>query len=383
MRRRDRATSQPARHREDEMAKHGRRGLSRRSLLQGALAAATVPAAARIAVAAEPRKVTTVNGVETGADLAKAEAEGAMLFYTHDSDPAGAAIVEAFSKDFPKIKASYLRAQNGALYAKLLAERSAGRFAVDVVQFSEVSTAIDFRKKDGYERYESPQAAAYPATALGDPPGYFFFSGIDFVGIVYNSEKVSAADAPKNWKDLLKPRWRNVISCKQSTSGMQFVQWYELKGLYGDDYWKEFGKLRPHAFDSRAQLFERLAKGDEQATILGEWAGYQLVKDRGAPVVFVAPPDGLPATPLATGIVSKAPHPESARLFLDWLMSPKGQTLYQTNKFLYYPSLRKDAAPMPGGMKLADYKLLFPKDMSEYEKAHPAYVKEWNAMIGL
>ena len=365
------------------MAKRGFRGLSRRTLLKGALAAAAVPATARIAVSAETRKVTEVNGVKTAADMAKAEAEGAMLFYTHDSDPAGAAIVEAFSKDFPKIKASYLRAQNGALYAKLLAERGAGRYAVDVVQFSEVSTAIDFQKKGGYEHYESPERAAYPANALGTPAGYFFFSGIDFVGIVYNSEKVTGADVPKNWKDLLKPRFRNVISCKQSTSGMQFVQWFELKKLYGDDYWKEFGKLRPHGFDSRAQLFERLAKGEEQATILGEWAGYQLVKDRGAPVVFVAPEDGLPATPLATGVVSKPAHPEAARLFLDWLMSPKGQTLYQTNKLLYYPSLRKDAAPMPGGMKLADYKLIFPKSMDEYEKAHPAYVKEWNAMIGL
>jgi hypothetical protein len=34
-------------------------------------------------------------------------------------------------------------------------------------------------------------------------------------------------------------------------------------------------------------------------------------------------------------------------------------------------------------MKLADYKLLFPQSMAEYEKAHPTYVKEWNAMIGL
>ena len=357
--------------------------LSRRSLLQVALAAAAVPVSARLSRAAEPRKVTTVQGIETAADVAKAEAEGAMLFYTHDSDPAGAAIVEAFQKDFPKIKASYLRAQNGALYAKLLAERGAGRFDVDVVQFSEVSTALDFRKKDGYEQYDFPQRSAYPAEAFGTGEGYYFYSGIDFVGIVYNSDKVSEADAPKTWKDLIKPRWRNAVSCKQSTSGMQFVQWYELKRLYGDDYWKDFAKLRPHAFNSRAQLFERLAKGDEQATILGEWAGYQLVKDRGAPVVFVAPEDGLPATPLVTGIVKNPAHPEAARLFLDWLMSSKGQTVYQTNKFFYYPSLRKDAEPMPGGMKLSQFKLLFPKDMDAYEKAHDAYVKEWNGMLGL
>ena len=289
----------------------------------------------------------------------------------------------AFSKDFPKINGTYLRAQNGALYSKLLAERSAGRFAVDVVQFSEISTALDFKRKDGYDLYHSPQAAAYPPDALSSPEGYYFYPGIDFVGITYNSERVPAADAPKVWKDLLDPKWRNAISAKQSTSGMQFVQWYELRKLCGEGFWKDFAKQRPRCFDSRAQIFDRLAKGDDKVCALGEWAGYQLVKDKGAPVVFVAPPDGCPATPLVNGIVTKAPHPEAARLFLDWLMSPKGQALYQTNQFLYYPSLRKDAPPMPGGLRLADYKLLFPKDMDTYAAAHDTFVKEWNQMAGL
>jgi hypothetical protein len=45
---------------------------------------------------------------------------------------------------------------------------------------------------------------------------------------------------------------------------MQFVEWYELRKLYGNDYWKAFAKQRPHGFDSRAQLFDRLAKGDDK-----------------------------------------------------------------------------------------------------------------------
>jgi iron(III) transport system substrate-binding protein len=357
-------------------------GPSRRRLLQTALAAATLPLAKRTANA-QTRPVTAVQGFETSADMAKAEAEGEVLFYTHDSDPAGAAIVDAFHKDFPKIKGSYLRAQTGALYSKVLAERAAGRFAVDVIQFSEVSTALDFQKREGYELYNSPQAAAYPAEALGPRPGYFFYPGMGFACIAYNSDRVPEAEAPKTWKDLLNPHWRNAISIKQSTSGMQFVQWYELRRLYGDGFWKEFAKLRPRGFDSRAQIFDRLAKGDDKVCALGEWAGYQLAKDKGAPLAFAAPADGCPASPMAAGIVSKPAHPEAARLFLDWLMSPKGQTLYQTNPFLYYPSLRKDAPPMPGGMKLAEYKLLFPQDMDAYEKAHSAFVKEWNGMLGL
>ena len=80
---------------------------------------------------------------------------------------------------------------------------------------------------------------------------------------------------------------------------MQFVQWYELRKLYGDKFWSEFAKLRPRGFDSRAQQFERLAKGDDKICVLAEYAGYLLVKEKGAPVAFVAPADGLPASPAA------------------------------------------------------------------------------------
>lgn len=356
--------------------------LSRRGLLQAGMAAATLPALPR-AAAGQTRPVTKVLDFETSADIAKAEAEGEVLFYTHDSDPAGALLMAAFSKDFPKIKGSYLRAQTGALYSKLLAERSAGRFVVDVVQFSEVGVAIDLQKRGGYQPYESPQAAAYRPENLSSPAGHFFHAGVTFAGIAYNADKVAAADAPKEWKDILDPRWRNGVSTKQATSGTQFVQWYELRRLYGDGFWKEFAKQRPRGFDSRAQLFDRLAKGDDRISACAEWAGYQLVKERGANVTFVAPPDGMPATITAAGIVDKAPHPEAARLFLDWLMSLRGQRIYQSETLFLYPSLRKDAPPMPGGMRLSDFKLLYPQDMTALAASHATFVKEWNGMMGL
>ncbi|MBU6497773.1 MAG: extracellular solute-binding protein, partial [Rhodospirillales bacterium] len=309
--------------------------------------------------------------------------EGAVVFYTHDSETAAAAVVNAFSKDFPKIKGSYIRAQTGALYAKILAERSAGRFDVDVIQYSEIGTALDFQKRGGYTHYVSPESAGYDANHLSDPVGYFFWSGISFAGIAYNTDKVKAADAPKQWKDLLNPRWRNVMSTKQSTSGMQFVEWYELTKLYGDQYWKTFATQRPHGFDSRIQLFDRLAKGDDQVCALAEWAGYVLFHQKKAPIAFVAPADGLPATPLATGVVDKSPHPEAARLFLDWLMSRRGQTFYQDNPYLLYGSVRKDAPPMPGGLRLNDFKLLIPADMKTYVASRKSFNAEWNGMLGL
>ena len=70
-----------------------------------------------------------------------------FVFYCHENEAGTAAIMEGFGKDFPKIKTSYVRAQTGALYNKILSERSAGRFDVDVLQLSDVAPAVDFEKK--------------------------------------------------------------------------------------------------------------------------------------------------------------------------------------------------------------------------------------------
>jgi iron(III) transport system substrate-binding protein len=355
---------------------------TRRFALQAGLAAATLPLAG-IPASAQTRPVTEVLGFKTSADVAKAEQEGSVLYYTHDGEAGAAAIVEAFTKDFPKIKAAYVRLQTGALFARLLAERSAGRFDADVVQFSDLATALDFQKRGGYERYVGPETDAYAPENLSSPQGDYFCPGVTFAGIAYNTDRVKAEDAPKTWKDLLDPKWTNVMSVKQATSGLQFVEWYELRKLYGADYWKTFAKLRPHGFDSRAQLFDRLAKGDDKICGLAEWAGYVLYHDRKASLAFVAPPDGLPASAVATGIATKAPHPEAARLFMDWFMSLRGQKVYQEHPDLLYGALRKDAPPMPGGLRLRDFKLLSPTDMADLQSQRKAFNNEWNGMLGL
>ncbi|HEX8165294.1 MAG TPA: extracellular solute-binding protein [Beijerinckiaceae bacterium] len=348
-------------------------GLSARSALAQAPASAQAPA----------RPPTKVLDFLTYADVAKAEQEGAFVFYCHENEAGTAAIAEAFGKDFPKIKTSYVRAQTGALYNKISTERAAGRFDVDILQLSDLAPALDFQKKGGYAIYHSPEAGGYRPEHLSNPAGAFFWTGVTFGGLAYSTAKVKPEEAPKSWKDLLDPKWRNAMSCKISSSGLQFVQWYELRKLYGDEYWKEFAKQRPRGFDSRVQLFDRLAKGDDKVCALAEYAAYVLYKEKGAAIEFVAPEDGLPATPLLVGIVDKAPHPEVAKLFVDWAMSNRGQAFYQSNPHLIYGSLRTDAPPMPTGKRLSDFKLLTPTDYADYLGSRDKFTKDWNGMLGL
>src|SRR5580765_8589859 len=134
------------------MSDQGRSHLTRRGFLQVGAALATAPIlGVASSASAQAKAPTKVLDFETRADVAKAEQEGEVIYYGHDGEAGIAALLDAFRKDFPKIKTSYVRAQTGALYAKITAERSANRFGVDVLQLSDISPAIDFQKKGGYE----------------------------------------------------------------------------------------------------------------------------------------------------------------------------------------------------------------------------------------
>ena len=176
------------------MSDQGRSHITRRGFLHVGAALATAPILGVAASAwAQAKAPTKVLDFETRADVAKAEQEGEVIYYGHDGEAGIAVLLDAFRKDFPKIKTSYVRAQTGALYAKITAERSADRFGVDVLQLSDISPAIDFQKKGGWEQYVSPEYAAYKPEYQSTPAGYYGWAGVTFAGIAYNRSKVEAA----------------------------------------------------------------------------------------------------------------------------------------------------------------------------------------------
>src|SRR5258708_19471884 len=103
--------------------------VSRRAFLKTAAAAAA--AAPLFAGAREARGATKVLDFQTSSDVAKAEQEGEVVYYGHDSEQGIVTILDAFKKDFPKIKTSYLRLHTVPLYPKITPQPSARRLSVD------------------------------------------------------------------------------------------------------------------------------------------------------------------------------------------------------------------------------------------------------------
>ena len=351
------------------------------------LAAVSIAAAAitlltsQAGTAASCASPKQMDGFKTCADVAKAEQEGTFVLYTTDPEAGTAKLMAAFNQVFPKIKTSFVRLQAGALYAKLMAERQAKSFLVDAMQISDLGFVLDLQKRNGYMSYISPEMAAYKPEYKSKPEGYWTWGTIIMAGIAYNPKTVPAAEAPKSWKDVLDPKWAGQVSVKVSNSGLEHETWYELKRLYGDDYFKKLGELKPRAFDSYVQQYDRMVNGQDKIIHTAQYSGYLEFKAKGAPVEFVYPADGLPAGPETWGLIAEAPHPAAAQLFLDWFLSVRGQKAI--GEALYLNSARADAPPPPGGVSVEKLKLLFPTDWADFISTRPAFAKMWDRMVGL
>jgi iron(III) transport system substrate-binding protein len=334
-----------------------------------------------LAPAAECPQPVQLPGFKTCADMAAAEKEGEVVLYTTSPDVNTMALLAEFHKAFPKISTNFVRVQAGGLYAKLLAERRAGSYLVDVMQMSDMSLTFDFQHRNGWERYQSPELAGYKLDYQSQPPGYWTWSAISMTGIAYNTNLVPPDQAPRTWQDALDPKWADKINVKTSIAGVQHDVWYELRKLYGDEYWTKFAELRPHAFDSWVQQFERCSNGQDEIIHTATYSSYLQLIAKGAPLGFTFPPDGLPVDVTGFGIVANAPHPAAARLFEDWLLGVPGQTTLARTAYQY--SARTDVESPEGGKPIQSMKLLYPTDWNDFLKSQQQFVKEWNHIVGL
>ena len=231
-------------------------------------------------------KPRQMDGFKTCADVEKAEAEGAIVVYSPDPETNQAALMAAFQKAFPKIKTNYLRLQTGALYAKLMAERQAKMYTADVLVLTDMTYTLDFQKRQGWMQYVSPESGAYKTSEKSTPEGQYFWGAAIISAIAYNPTTVKKEEAPKSWADLADPKWRDTINVKVSNAGTQHQVWYSMRRILGEQFWVEFAKQNPRAFDSYVQQFDRAIGGQDKIIENGQYSGYLQFKAKGAPLAF-------------------------------------------------------------------------------------------------
>src|SRR3984957_7690287 len=276
--------------------------------------------------------------------VAKAKAEKEVVYYTElIVDQIVRPLAAAFERKYG-IKVSYWRGDSQAAGLRLALEHKAGRTQADVWSTSSGIGALI----DGglIERFALADAAAL-GPDFRDPGGYWVATNMIVVGAAVNTGLVAAPEWPKTPEDLLAPKWRNQMVWKPNdiTGAWGFIgnvltTMGEERGLA---YLRKLNgqNIAPVGASTRAILDGVI--GGEHALVLGVSAhNTEISRKAGAPVAWL-PLGSAWATPHAIGITSAPPHPNAARVLVDFAVSKEGQEIFQ--KAGYLPA-RSDVPPL-------------------------------------
>src|SRR6185369_9883579 len=155
--------------------------------------------------------------------------------------------------------------------------------------------------------------------------------------IPYNTKQVAAAEAPRTWKDLLDPRWKDkLVIAHPGYAGSVITQILALANLYGWEYWAQLARNRPMLVQSIHDPGRTVVSGERAAGVNGADYGLLWVERRqGSPVAAVYPRDGVVLVSSPTAIMSFAPHPTAARLFTDFIFTREIQQVMAEAEGLY------------------------------------------------
>ena len=185
------------------------------------------------------------------------------------------------------------------------------------------------------------------------------------IGVAANNKLVQPGEI-KSYKDLLKPKFKGKIVMRDPRLGsggtpLTLGTFRHLK-LLGDDFLSNLVKQQEVAMwgGGENEVAQMVARG-EYMVDMGAGLGLlysPLVRD-GAPVMPVYMEEGTVGMPSIILESKGAPHPNAGRLFINWLLSAEGQTVY--HKAVASPPVRKDVPDfMPEGMRREPVKKLLP-----------------------
>ena len=343
--------------------------IGRRTLVAGLLGTGVFSPSARL------------NAEEHQAVVEGAKKEGALGFATSVSAAGFPKFMDAFKSLYPflDVTSGYYSAPTGRVLARVYAEMDAGSLSFDVLHVANLAPYLTMARKGQLLAYHSPELAAYPESAHGDD----LWTTARVIGVImaYNKNFLPPDKAPKAWIDILKPEFQGrKLIIQDAAAGTAFNQMYILDKLFGIDFMRKWGAQRPIIVATAAQLIDLLVRGE---ALVGATVDHFRAFEPNAVkagIVGVYPTEGMPVAAAPIAILKGAPHPNAARLFIDFTLSHDGNTLLAHDIFNVYSS-RPDVPPPAGQLPFAKTRPLYPQDLADYEKASDNFAEHFDLIF--
>ncbi|HMK82064.1 MAG TPA: ABC transporter substrate-binding protein [Xanthobacteraceae bacterium] len=311
-----------------------------------------------------------------------AKKEGGLTLYACDP-PQTPLYVERFKQLYPDIRVTTYVAGCWQIFNRHGVERRAKRQAADVFFATEdVMTRLD--GEGLLDDYRTPELAYFDAAAAPQGKKYLIVKTLIY-GMASNRDFTKGVALPKDWLDYVNPQkaWRDQISYYDPrTSSAAFALLAALHQNFGSD---KAGAIYKGLIESRASLapttpagMTKLVSGELPIMFYIMNNHFSGIAGKGAPVDFTLPASGTPKLNFGIGITEGAPHPNAARVFIDFMMRDAQQIIQQNNEY----SLRKDVSPPKGMPPLSALKTL-PLDIDKALASQSQLLAWWQDITGV
>src|SRR5258708_2851438 len=328
-----------------------RNRISRRDVIKGSASLGLAAFATRVMAAAPAPVSITPDLVEA------AKKEGKVILYSSMDLPVGEKLGKAFEAQYPGIAVQIERSGSERLFQRGAQEFGSNIHAVDVINSSDASHFISWKKNGWMAPFVSEDIAQPFLPEVRDPDGMPATSRIYLSSMAYNTSLVKAEDAPKSFADLLDPKWAGkMVKGHPAYSGTIMTATFQIVRELGWEYLEKLSKQRVMQVQSSTDPPKKLALGERAVMADGNEYGVVLLKEAGQPVEPVYPTEGAPTISGPTGIFATAPHPNAAKLFQAWLHTRETQQFF--TDFTAQYSAHAQVQSKPGRRKLSDIKLM-------------------------
>jgi iron(III) transport system substrate-binding protein len=193
--------------------------------------------------------------------------------------------------------------------------------------------------------------------ARGRGAGDLYFAAYETPAVIaYNSAAVPADQAPRDWDDVLAPRWRGLVLIRDPIAsgtmraifGMVVLRGIARTGdtAAGFDWLRRLDAQTREYVLNPVLLDQKLVRR-EGLVSLWDLPDILVARAKGQPLGFALPTSGTPAIEDAIALVKGARHPEAARRFIEWVGSPAAQLLATRDAFRLPARLDLPADSLP------------------------------------
>lgn len=276
-----------------------------------------------------------------------AKAEGSVAFTGAIKESAAEELSKAFAQRYPGIRIAYKRYSTEHIVE--LVDRAVNKGSFDLVNVSEPADLLRWKGQGLLARVPLPDVMGKMLPDTFDAEGAFYSLGITPMYGVYNTRILDTDTAPKSLKSLLAdPSWVGKIVISRPIRG----------GTSAAALLNVVTAVGPDVIGRAPDLDILITRGNEAAlaaVVSGErpvsWgvSGYRALeaKQDGEPIELIFWEEGVALAHFSGCIPAAAPHPNAARLLLQWLLSTEGQTIMVKAGNFY--SARRDVTETPAG----------------------------------